>query len=104
MKRISVIRSHEKQLRVTGYELQEGNGITGEIRPGTRNPEPATRCIPIDAMTLDKNGDMTTIALINETVEGFERERKYQVHRIGELPWEQEMPFLQENKLDAGRP
>ena len=48
----------------------------------------------IDAMTLDKNGDMTTIALINETVEGFERQRKYQVHRIGEFPWEQEMsPF-----------
>jgi hypothetical protein len=51
----------------------------------------------IDAMTLDKNGDMTTIALMNTTVEGFEKERKYQVHRIGELPWEQEMPSLQEN-------
>ena len=35
----------------SSYELQEGNGITGEIRPGTRNPEPATRCIPIVAMT-----------------------------------------------------
>ena len=52
----------------------------------------------IDAMTLDKNGDMTTIALMNETVEGFEKDRKYQVHRIGELPWEQEMPSLQENE------
>jgi hypothetical protein len=52
----------------------------------------------IDAMTLDKNGDMTTIALINETLEGFELKRKYQVHRIGELPWEEEIPPLQENK------
>jgi hypothetical protein len=52
----------------------------------------------IDAMTLDKKGNMTTIALINETVKGFEKGRKYQVHRIGELPWEEEMPSLQKNR------
>jgi hypothetical protein len=40
---------------------------------------------------------MTAIALINETVEGFEGSRRYQVHRIGELPWEQEIPSLQVN-------
>ena len=51
MEATKAIRSHEKQLRVTDYELQEGNGITGEIRPATRNPQPATRCIPIVAMT-----------------------------------------------------
>ena len=88
----------------SSYELRVTSYKKGMELPGRLDPEPATRCIPIDAMTLDKNGDMTTIALINETVEGFERERKYQVHRIGELPWEQEMPSLQENKLDAGRP
>jgi hypothetical protein len=52
----------------------------------------------IDAMTLDKDGNMTTVALINETIEGFEKGRKYQVHRIGELPWEEEAPSLQKNK------
>jgi len=31
---------------------------------------------------------MTTVAFINEKVKGFEKGRKYQVHKIGELPWE----------------
>jgi PAS domain S-box-containing protein len=45
------IRNHEEQLRVTGYGLREGNEINGETRSGTCNPEPATRRIPIVAMT-----------------------------------------------------
>ncbi len=52
----------------------------------------------IDAMTLDDKGDMTTVAFINEKVKGFEKGRKYQVHKIGELPWEKEAPLLQENR------
>ena len=51
MEATKAIRSHEKQLQVSSHELQEGNGITGETRPGTRNSEPATRHVPIVAMT-----------------------------------------------------
>lgn len=80
--------------------FMEISGIGGEKRGFLGFLQKILFFLPdaIDAMTLDKNGDMTTIALINETVEGFEKERKYQVHRIGELPWEEELPSLQQNK------
>jgi CheY-like chemotaxis protein len=51
MEATNAIRKYEEQLRVTGYGLREENEITGETRFGTRNSEPATRHIPIVAMT-----------------------------------------------------
>jgi hypothetical protein len=80
--------------------FMEINGIGGEKRGFIGFLQKILFFLPdaIDAMTLDKDGNMTTIALINETVYGFEKDRKYQVHRIGELPWEQEMPSLQKNE------
>jgi CheY-like chemotaxis protein len=58
MEATNAIRRFEEQLRVTSYGLRAGNGITGESSPGnrnsqleTRNPQLATRRIPIVAMT-----------------------------------------------------
>ncbi|MAE71180.1 MAG: hypothetical protein CME06_12030 [Gemmatimonadetes bacterium] len=72
--------------------FMEVSGIGGEKRGLMGFMQKVLFFLPdaIDAMTLDSKGTMTTKALIDERIEGFEGMRKYQVHRIGEMAWEKE--------------
>ncbi len=74
--------------------FMEVSGIGGEKRGLMGFMQKVLFFLPdaIDAMTLDDAGTMTTVALIDERIEHFETMRRYQVHRIGEMSWEQTSP------------
>jgi two-component system sensor histidine kinase/response regulator len=51
MEAAKAIRRFEDNELIKDHNSRVGNGFTGEMRPGTRNSEPATHHIPIIAMT-----------------------------------------------------